>query len=79
MPGFRQVGRHFSRRPDEITGLLTFDIKLISLFPNPEDTTMKENPLRSLPGIPFLLAVLAIGAFATWLLITGANAPGGGR
>ena len=34
---------------------------------------MKENPLRSLPGIPFLLAVLVIGALAVWLFITGAS------
>ena len=41
---------------------------------------MKENPLRSLPGIPFLLGVLVIGALAAWMLITGANPdsnPGG--
>ena len=34
---------------------------------------MKENPLRSLPGIPFLLGMLVIGAFAAWMLITGTN------
>ena len=32
---------------------------------------MKENPSRSLPGIPFLLGVLAIAAFAIWLFVTG--------
>ncbi len=30
---------------------------------------MKENPTRSLPGIPMLLAMLAALAFATWLLV----------
>ena len=41
---------------------------------------MKETPIRSLPGIPFLLGVLVIGALAAWMLITGANPdsnPGG--
>ena len=32
---------------------------------------MKENPIRSLPGIPFLLGVLAISAVAAWLFING--------
>ena len=32
---------------------------------------MKENPIRSLPGIPFLLAVLAVAALAVWLFATG--------
>ncbi len=32
---------------------------------------MKENPSRSLPGIPFLLGVLAIAAIAIWLFVTG--------
>jgi regulator of protease activity HflC (stomatin/prohibitin superfamily) len=32
---------------------------------------MKENPSRSLPGIPFLLGVLATAAFAIWLFVTG--------
>lgn len=32
---------------------------------------MKENPLRSLPGIPFLLAMLLIAAAGVWLLVTG--------
>ena len=32
---------------------------------------MKENPIRSLPGIPFLLGVLAISALAAWLFING--------
>ncbi len=32
---------------------------------------MKENPVTSLPGIPFLLAVLAIAATSVWLVATG--------
>lgn len=32
---------------------------------------MKENPIRSLPGIPFLLGVLAVIALAVWLFVTG--------
>ncbi len=32
---------------------------------------MKENPLRSLPGIPFLLGVLVVGLLAGWLMVTG--------
>ncbi|HQX92560.1 MAG TPA: SPFH domain-containing protein, partial [Thermomonas sp.] len=32
---------------------------------------MKENPLSSLPGIPFLLAMLLLAAAGIWLLITG--------
>jgi regulator of protease activity HflC (stomatin/prohibitin superfamily) len=32
---------------------------------------MKENPIRSLPGIPFLLALLAVTALAVWLFVTG--------
>ena len=32
---------------------------------------MKENPIRSLPGIPFLLGVLLVAAFAVWLFATG--------
>ncbi|MCL6711695.1 SPFH domain-containing protein [Pseudoxanthomonas sp. z9] len=32
---------------------------------------MKENPIRSLPGIPFLLALLAVTALAVWLFATG--------
>lgn len=39
---------------------------------------MKENPLRSLPGIPFLLAVLVIGAFAAWIFISGTPHDGAG-
>ncbi|MET0892697.1 MAG: SPFH domain-containing protein [Pseudoxanthomonas sp.] len=35
---------------------------------------MKENPFRSLPGIPFLLGVLVISVFAGWLFIHGVNA-----
>ena len=39
---------------------------------------MKENPVRSLPGIPVLLAVLAAAAVAAWLFfsgVTGADGP----
>lgn len=32
---------------------------------------MKENPIRSLPGIPFLLALLAVTALAVWLFVSG--------
>ena len=32
---------------------------------------MKENPLRSLPGIPFLLAILLAAAAGVWLIATG--------
>ena len=32
---------------------------------------MKENPIRSLPGIPFLLGVLIVAAFSVWLFATG--------
>ena len=32
---------------------------------------MKENPIRSLPGIPFLLGVLLVAAFSVWLFATG--------
>jgi len=32
---------------------------------------MKENPIRSLPGIPFLLGVLAVGMLALWLIVSG--------
>jgi regulator of protease activity HflC (stomatin/prohibitin superfamily) len=32
---------------------------------------MKENPVRSAPGIPFLLGVLVIALLAGWLLVTG--------
>ncbi len=38
---------------------------------------MKENPVRSLPGIPLLLVVLAAAALAAWLFFSGvANAEG---
>ena len=38
---------------------------------------MKENPVRSLPGIPLLLIVLAAAALAAWLFFSGvANAEG---
>ncbi|RZA13059.1 MAG: SPFH domain-containing protein [Lysobacteraceae bacterium] len=32
---------------------------------------MKENPIRSLPGIPFLLGVVAVTALAVWMFVTG--------
>ena len=35
---------------------------------------MKENPTRSLPGIPLLLALLAAALFAGWLFLTGVGA-----
>ena len=38
---------------------------------------MKENPIHSLPGIPFLLGVLAASAVAAWLFLTGVGAGGG--
>jgi regulator of protease activity HflC (stomatin/prohibitin superfamily) len=34
---------------------------------------MKENPIRSLPGIPFLLGVLVAALFAVWLFSSGAQ------
>jgi regulator of protease activity HflC (stomatin/prohibitin superfamily) len=34
---------------------------------------MKENPIRSLPGIPVLLGLLAVEAFCVWLFVTGAR------
>ena len=34
---------------------------------------MKELPLRSLPGIPFLLAVLVVVVFAVWLFVSGTH------
>ncbi len=34
---------------------------------------MKELPLRSLPGIPFLLAVLVVAVFAAWLFVSGTH------
>ena len=33
---------------------------------------MKENPIRSLPGIPVLLAILVVEALCTWAFIAGA-------
>src|SRR6187431_2278793 len=55
------------------------DINLISNKPKPipgrpTRPAMKENPIRSLPGIPFLLGVLAISAVAAWLFISGVAA-----
>ena len=32
---------------------------------------MKENPIRSLPGIPFLLGVLLLAILAVWMIATG--------
>jgi regulator of protease activity HflC (stomatin/prohibitin superfamily) len=32
---------------------------------------MKENPIRSLPGIPFLLGVLVLAILAIWMIVTG--------
>jgi regulator of protease activity HflC (stomatin/prohibitin superfamily) len=32
---------------------------------------MKENPVRSAPGLPFLLGVLVVAAVAAWLLVSG--------
>ncbi|GAA4861403.1 SPFH domain-containing protein [Luteimonas vadosa] len=37
---------------------------------------MKENPVRSLPGIPMLLALLAALLFAVYLIISGASSGG---
>ena len=34
---------------------------------------MKENPLRSAPGIPMLLGLLAVLGFGAYLIYTGAN------
>ena len=36
---------------------------------------MKERPIRSLPGIPFLLGVLAATALAIWLVLSGIGNP----
>ncbi len=32
---------------------------------------MKENPIRSLPGIPYLVGVLVLAVIAVWLFVTG--------
>ena len=40
---------------------------------------MRENPTRSLPGIPALLALLAAALFAAYLLLDGVEAQQGGR
>ena len=32
---------------------------------------MKENPIRSLPGIPYLLGILALTAVAVWMFVAG--------
>ena len=36
---------------------------------------MKENPTRSLPGIPVLLGLLAVDALCTWAFIDAAANP----
>ena len=36
---------------------------------------MKENPIRSLPGIPVLLALLAVIATAVWMFLQGGVPP----
>src|SRR3546814_18471166 len=38
---------------------------------------MKENPIRSLPGIPVLLGALVVAAGAAWLFFHGVGATGG--
>src|SRR3546814_3342139 len=38
---------------------------------------MKENPIRSLPGIPVLLGALVVAAAAAWLLFHGFGVTGG--
>jgi hypothetical protein len=38
-----------------------------------EIVAMKELPLRSLPGIPFLLAVLVVAVVAAWLFVSGTH------
>src|SRR5207342_3750289 len=35
---------------------------------------MKENPVRSAPGLPYLLGVLVVAALAAWLMVTGVQA-----
>ncbi|MDB6163717.1 MAG: hypothetical protein JWL98_1149 [Xanthomonadaceae bacterium] len=35
---------------------------------------MKENPVRSAPGLPYLLGVLVVAILAGWLLVTGTGA-----
>jgi len=35
---------------------------------------MKENPVRSAPGLPYLLGVLVVAALAGWLMLTGLQA-----
>lgn len=38
---------------------------------------MKENPTRSLPGLPFLLGILVVAVLDVWLFIKGTGAPDG--
>ncbi len=40
---------------------------------------MKENPIRSLPGIPMLLGILVIAAAAAWLFFSGVGAMDAGQ
>jgi hypothetical protein len=40
----------------------------------PEDTAMKERPVRSLSGIPFLLFLIVVSAAAVWLFVSGLGA-----
>lgn len=39
---------------------------------------MKENPIRSLPGIPLLLSLLVLAALCAWMIISGINVAQGG-
>jgi regulator of protease activity HflC (stomatin/prohibitin superfamily) len=50
---------------------LQIDIKVISFAHTPGETVMKERTLRSLPGIPLLLGVLALSGLALWLFVSG--------
>src|SRR5690606_27045134 len=38
---------------------------------------MKENPIRSLPGIPYLFGVLLLTALAVWGFVSAVNTPDG--
>jgi hypothetical protein len=39
---------------------------------------MKENPVRSAPGLPYLLGVLVVAVLAAWLMVTGIQAADAG-